>query len=321
MVERMVIALARPRALPPRRRARRRQDPRRRHPRHASSAGPSPACSSPPTSCPPTSSAPASTTPPPRQFDVELGPVFVNFVLADEINRAPRRSSPRSWRSWPNARSPSAATTHPLPEPFVVHRHAEPHRVRRRLPAPRSATRPVPDEGQRRLPDATEEIADPAADERRPARRPNASSTPSSFIALQHAADDSRRPRSRRSTTSCGSSWPPANPSTYRLPDLKGVIDIGASPRATLGLVASARALALHARTRLRPARRRTRRRRRRDVPPDPAVLRGRRRRASTSRRWSSGSMRTVLAPARRTVEGRMARRAVMAAVASHVAS
>jgi MoxR-like ATPase len=34
-------------------------------------------------------------------------------------------------------------------------------------------------------------------------------------------------------------------PEQYHLPDLSGVIDIGASPRATLGLVASARALAL----------------------------------------------------------------------------
>ncbi|TDB83597.1 ATPase, partial [Actinomadura sp. 7K534] len=34
-------------------------------------------------------------------------------------------------------------------------------------------------------------------------------------------------------------------PDQYRLPDLRGVIDIGASPRATLGLAAAARALAL----------------------------------------------------------------------------
>ncbi|GAA4314375.1 hypothetical protein GCM10023178_75740 [Actinomadura luteofluorescens] len=34
-------------------------------------------------------------------------------------------------------------------------------------------------------------------------------------------------------------------PDQYRLPDLRGVIDIGASPRATLGLASAARALAL----------------------------------------------------------------------------
>ena len=33
-----------------------------------------------------------------EEFDVELGPVVANFVLADEINRAPPRCSPRCWR-------------------------------------------------------------------------------------------------------------------------------------------------------------------------------------------------------------------------------
>lgn len=33
------------------------------------------------------------------KFEVELGPVFGNFLLADEINRAPRRSSRRCSRS------------------------------------------------------------------------------------------------------------------------------------------------------------------------------------------------------------------------------
>ena len=45
-----------------------------------------------------------------EEFDIELGPVVVNFLLADEINRARRRRcSPPCWRSWPSARSPSAA--------------------------------------------------------------------------------------------------------------------------------------------------------------------------------------------------------------------
>ena len=33
-----------------------------------------------------------------EKFDVELGPVFANFVLADEINRAPPRCSRRCSR-------------------------------------------------------------------------------------------------------------------------------------------------------------------------------------------------------------------------------
>ena len=39
----------------------------------------------------PTSSARASTAPTRATFDTELGPVFCNFLLADEINRAPAK--------------------------------------------------------------------------------------------------------------------------------------------------------------------------------------------------------------------------------------
>ena len=43
-------------------------------------------------------------------FDTELGPVFCNFLLADEINRAPARSSRRCSRSCRSARSRSGTT-------------------------------------------------------------------------------------------------------------------------------------------------------------------------------------------------------------------
>ena len=49
------------------------------------------------------------------EFRFTPGPVFANVVLADEINRAPRRPSPPSWRRWRRDRSPSTArpTTSP----------------------------------------------------------------------------------------------------------------------------------------------------------------------------------------------------------------
>ena len=46
-------------------------------------------------------------------------------------------------------------------------------------------------------------------------------------------------------STSSGWCWPPASPAEFDLHDLDGVIEIGASPRATLGLAAAARAMAL----------------------------------------------------------------------------
>ena len=38
------------------------------------------------------------------EFTTELGPVFVNLLLADEINRAPRRCNRPCWRSCRSAR-------------------------------------------------------------------------------------------------------------------------------------------------------------------------------------------------------------------------
>ena len=139
--------------------------------------------------CLPTSSAPASTARRSEAFDVELGPVFANVVLADEINRAPAKvqsallevmaerhvsiggDDVRGARSVPRAG------------------HAEPDRERGRLPAARSAARPLPDEGPGRLPDRREEARDRPAYERRTRRRPSARPR-DELDALQAAADD-----------------------------------------------------------------------------------------------------------------------------------
>src|SRR4051812_49740126 len=46
-------------------------------------------------------------------FDTELGPVFCNFLLADEINRAPPRGRPPCLRAWQSPRAPFATRAHP----------------------------------------------------------------------------------------------------------------------------------------------------------------------------------------------------------------
>ena len=78
-------------------------------------------------------------------FEFRPGPIFAKIVLADEINRATPRRSRRCWRRWRSGRSPSMASTHPLPPPFLVHGDAEPNRVRRHVPAAGGAARPLPD--------------------------------------------------------------------------------------------------------------------------------------------------------------------------------
>jgi MoxR-like ATPase len=53
-------------------------------------------------------------------FDVELGPVFANFVLADEINRAPAKVQSALLEVMAERHVTIAGTTHPVPDPFLV---------------------------------------------------------------------------------------------------------------------------------------------------------------------------------------------------------
>lgn len=48
-------------------------------------------------------------------FSFRPGPVFANFVLADEVNRASPKANQRSWRPWPRSRSPWTAPPTPCP--------------------------------------------------------------------------------------------------------------------------------------------------------------------------------------------------------------
>jgi MoxR-like ATPase len=53
-------------------------------------------------------------------FDVELGPVFANFVLADEINRAPAKVQSALLEVMAERHVTIAGTTHLVPDPFLV---------------------------------------------------------------------------------------------------------------------------------------------------------------------------------------------------------
>jgi MoxR-like ATPase len=55
-----------------------------------------------------------------ERFDVELGPVFANFVLADEINRAPAKVQSALLEVMAERQISIGGTTYPLPRPFLV---------------------------------------------------------------------------------------------------------------------------------------------------------------------------------------------------------
>jgi MoxR-like ATPase len=53
-------------------------------------------------------------------FDVELGPVFCNFLLADEINRAPAKVQSALLEVMQERQVTIGSQTHPVPAPFLV---------------------------------------------------------------------------------------------------------------------------------------------------------------------------------------------------------
>ncbi|MFC0042687.1 AAA family ATPase [Actinomadura rayongensis] len=178
-----------------------------------------------------------------EQFDVELGPVFVNFVLADEINRAPAKVQSALLEVMAERQVSLGGTTYPLPEPFIV----------------LATQNPIESEGVYPLPEAQRDrflmkidVEYPGAhDELEILRRmsvdppaPDRVLDPAGLADLQRAAD----------TVSVHELvadyivrlvMATRDPAQYHLPELRDLIDIGASPRATLGLVSAARALAL----------------------------------------------------------------------------
>src|SRR3954452_13597761 len=55
-----------------------------------------------------------------HEFDTELGPVFCNFLLADEINRAPAKVQSALLEVMQERQVTIGHTTHPVPDPFLV---------------------------------------------------------------------------------------------------------------------------------------------------------------------------------------------------------
>jgi MoxR-like ATPase len=176
-------------------------------------------------------------------FDVELGPVFANVVLADEINRAPAKVQSALLEVMAERHVSIAGHTHAVPDPFLV----------------LATQNPIESEGVYPLPEAQRDrflmkilVGYPSAREeaeivrRMSVDRPVASTvlTPDDVRSLQRAADevflhDAVVDYAVRLVLAT------REPQDHDLDDVAGHLDLGASPRATLGLVAAGRALAL----------------------------------------------------------------------------
>ncbi len=176
-------------------------------------------------------------------FDVELGPVFANFVLADEINRAPAKVQSALLEVMAERQVSIGGITYPVPAPFLV----------------LATQNPIESEGVYPLPEAQRDrflmkvtVGYPTSTEEREivyrmgVDPPHADQvlTPTDLLRLQGAADRVfvhsalvdyavRLVLTTREPLSAG------------LPDVADQVAYGASPRASLGIVAAGRALAL----------------------------------------------------------------------------
>jgi MoxR-like ATPase len=178
-----------------------------------------------------------------ERFDVELGPVVANFVLADEINRAPAKVQSALLEVMAERHVSIGGQTHPMPDPFLV----------------LATQNPIENEGVYPLPEAQRDrflfkipVEYPTVEEEREIVYRMGVTPPvphrvlgpgeltrlqdvASRVFVHHALVDYTVRLVAATRT----------PGEHGLSDVAGWVAYGASPRATLGIVASARALAL----------------------------------------------------------------------------
>ena len=190
-----------------------------------------------------------------EQFDIELGPVFCNFLLADEINRAPAKVQSALLEVMQERQVTIGKETYPVPRAVPRDGDAEPDRVRGHVPAARGAGRPLHAQDRRRLPGRGRRADRDRARARRPGRRSSSSSRVEELAELQL-----RRARvyvdpavSRYALELALATRQLAD---HGLEELAQYVAYGASPRGPINLVLGARALAAPARPPLRAARR-----------------------------------------------------------------
>ena len=176
-------------------------------------------------------------------FRTRLGPVFANFVLADEINRAPAKVQSALLEVMAEGHASIAGETHPTPRPFFVLATQNPIESEGVYPLPeaqvdRFAMKLIV--GYPTLADEEEIVRRMASDPPLPRRLLDADQ----IIELQEAADtafvDHRlRAYAVRLVNATRS------PAAEGLEHLEPYLDLGGSPRASLALIRGGRALAV----------------------------------------------------------------------------
>ena len=183
-----------------------------------------------------------------EQFQVKKGPVFANFVLADEINRAPAKVQSALLEAMQERQVTIGDNTFPLDEPFLV----------------MATQNPIEQEGTYPLPEAQVDrfllkvvIGYPSREEEKLIIRQNITNAKKTIVPLlkPHEIIEAQKvvekiyidEKIERYIVDIV--FATRFPSDYGLNDLGSIIAFGASPRASISLARAARSYAfLHQR-------------------------------------------------------------------------
>ena len=177
------------------------------------------------------------------RFDVELGPVLCNFLLADEINRAPAKVQSALLEVMQEHQVTIGGKTYEVPEPFLV----------------LATQNPIESEGTYPLPEAQTDrfLMKVLVDYPSPAEEATVVERlldPPAEVTVRLSGDDLLRFRTATADVFVDADTiryavrladATRHPDRYGLGDLERYLEYGASPRGPIGLVQSARALAL----------------------------------------------------------------------------
>jgi MoxR-like ATPase len=179
-----------------------------------------------------------------NEFSVKKGPVFANFILADEINRAPAKVQSALLELMQERQVTIGQNTYKMQEPFLV----------------LATQNPIEQEGTYPLPEAQVDrfmlkvkVAYPTLEEERTILRQNVRTTEAEPLRPVVEPEKITEARSlvekiymdeRIEKYILDIVFASRNPGDYKLQDIVSLISFGASPRATINLALAAKALA-----------------------------------------------------------------------------
>jgi len=178
-----------------------------------------------------------------EEFEVRKGPVFANFILADEINRAPAKVQSALLESMQERQVTIGDQTYPLSEPFLVI----------------ATQNPIEQEGTYPLPEAQIDrfmlkviISYPEKEEEKMILRQNVNSIDHTTNTVLKAEDIIKAREVTRhvyldekiENYITDIVFATRYPSDYRLKKFEGLISYGASPRASIYLALASKAYA-----------------------------------------------------------------------------